>query len=141
MVLKRTDRSEEVRRRIMQAVRGRDTKPEMVVRRLVHEMGYRYRLHRRDLPGSPDLVFGSRRKVIFVHGCFWHQHSDPECKIAHVPKSRRAYWQAKFDRNVARDQRQQAELLKAGWMVLVLWECEIRNDPDRLRKLLRSFLD
>jgi DNA mismatch endonuclease, patch repair protein len=130
------------RRRIMQAVRGRNTGLEMIVRRLVHSMGYRYRLHRRNLPGSPDLVFGPRRKVIFVHGCFWHFHQEPGCKIAHVPASRREYWWAKLSRNVARDSRQQHVLSAEGWGVLVLWECEIRaGDGRTLQEKIRKFLD
>ena len=87
----------------MSRVRGKDTKPELLVRRLVHGMGYRYRLHRRDLPGTPDLVFPGRRKVIFVHGCFWHRHPDPACKLARLPKSRTDFWLPKLEGNRARD--------------------------------------
>jgi len=127
----------------MQANRGKDTGPEMAVRRLVHRLGYRYRLHGRKLPGKPDLVFGPRRKVIFVHGCFWHHHSDPGCPIAHVPSSRREYWQAKFERNKARDERQLNALAAEGWMALILWECEVMSAvsaalADRIKAFLKS---
>ncbi|MGX5777624.1 very short patch repair endonuclease [Methylorubrum zatmanii] len=108
----------------MAVVRGKDTRPEMVVRRLVHAMGYRYRLHRCDLPGSPDLVFPGRKKVVFVHGCFWHRHDG--CKRASTPIDRADYWQAKFLRNVQRDAQNVADLEAAGWSVLVVWECETR---------------
>ncbi|TCO70263.1 T/G mismatch-specific endonuclease [Rhodovulum euryhalinum] len=115
------------------------TKPEMVVRRLVHRMGYRYRLHRKDLPGKPDLVFGPRRKVILVHGCFWHQHDHPECKIARAPKSRLEYWQPKLERNVARDRANREALELNGWQVLEVWECQIR-DTEALEARIRDFL-
>jgi DNA mismatch endonuclease (patch repair protein) len=108
----------------MRAVRSKDTRPELGVRRLLHRLGYRFRLHRRDLPGSPDLTFPKYRTVIFVHGCFWHQH--PGCRKALPPKSRVAFWQAKFDRNVARDRAYQARLQEAGWRVEIIWECETR---------------
>lgn len=109
----------------MRAIRSKDMLPELAVRSLVHRLGYRFRLHCSDLPGKPDLVFPSRRKVIFVHGCFWHSH---ECKIAHVPKSNKTYWGPKLARNKARD-RLNAEALKTkGWKVLVIWECRTRNE-------------
>jgi DNA mismatch endonuclease (patch repair protein) len=129
--------AETTRSDIMRAVRGRDTKPEMTVRRLVHGMGYRYRLHRKDLPGKPDLVFPSRRKVIFVHGCFWHGHSC--ARGARVPKTNRKYWTSKIDRNRERDARSQRALSDAGWQVLVVWECELR-DAEELKVRLNSFL-
>ncbi|MCJ2084301.1 very short patch repair endonuclease [Methylobacterium sp. J-090] len=122
----------------MGRIKGKDTKPEMIVRRLAHRLGYRFRLHRRDLPGSPDLVFPSRRKVVFVHGCFWHRH--PGCRRASTPSTRRTFWQAKFDRNVERDIRQEIELMAAGWEVLVIWECETR-DLNRLNSALINFLE
>jgi len=125
----------------MQANRGKGTGPEMAVRRLVHRLGYRYRLHGRKLAGSPDLVFGPRRKVIFVHGCFWHHHRDPGCRIAHLPSSRREYWQTKFERNRARDERQLAALAAEGWSALVLWECEVTGDGAVLEEKIRAFLD
>lgn len=126
-----------VRSRIMRAIKGKDTKPEMAVRRLAYSLGYRYRLHRRDLPGRPDLAFIGRRKAIFVHGCFWHQHAG--CRAAHLPRSRPEYWGPKLARNVARDGANLAALEGIGWRVLVVWECEIKNASD-LRERLVSFL-
>ena len=128
----------EVRSRTMRAVRGRDTGPEMVVRRLVHGMGYRYRLHGRDLPGKPDLVFRPRRKAIFVHGCFWHQHDCP--RGARLPKSNRGYWLPKLRRNRERDAQHRARLADMGWKTLVVWECEI-GDRDALARRIAAFLD
>ena len=112
----------------------------MRVRRLAHSLGYRYRLHAPDLPGRPDLVFRGRRKVIFVHGCFWHRH--PECPRARLPKSpeRREFWRRKFEENVRRDARQQRELCAAGWDVLVIWGCET-EDLEGLKRELQAFLD
>lgn len=109
----------------MALVRSRDTKPEMRVRRVLHAAGLRYRLYDRRLPGVPDLVFPSRRIVVFVHGCFWHRHS--ECSAARLPKSRQEFWVAKLAGNVERDKRKQAELEAQGWTVLVIWECETKN--------------
>lgn len=113
--------------------------PEMRVRRLAHSLGYRYRLHARDLPGKPDLVFRSRHKVIFVHGCFWHQHDAPECPCRHTPASNLSYWKPKLNRNVERDKQQQALLTADGWKVLIVWECET-NDSKWLRTKIRRFL-
>jgi len=121
----------------MARIRSKDMKPELVVRRLVHSLGYRYRLHRNDLPGKPDLVLGPRRKVIFVHGCFWHQHAG--CREGRIPKSNQTYWQPKLARNVERDQRVQRELAEAGWTVIVVWECEI-SDLDTLKERISGFL-
>ena len=127
----------EIRRRTMQAVKSEDTGPELTVRRLAHGMGYRFRLHRKGLPGKPDLVFPRLRKVIFVHGCFWHGH---DCtRGARVPVQNRAYWTKKIARNKARDEDVQAALTVAGWKVFVLWECEIR-DQERMCRQLRKFL-
>lgn len=127
------------RSRQMSLVRAVDTKPEMLVRRLVHSMGYRYRLHRRALPGTPDLVFASRKAVIFVHGCFWHRHPDPACRLARLPKSRLDFWVPKLERNAERD-REAVEALEAtGWRVLVIWECEIK-DAVGLRQKVDNFL-
>lgn len=127
----------EDRSRIMRAVKDRDTGPEMTVRRLVHGMGYRYRLHRKDLPGKPDLVFRTRRKTIFVHGCFWHGH---DCaRGARTPKTNRAYWEAKIARNGLRDSKHLKALELDGWRVLILWECELK-DRARLTRRLRRFL-
>ena len=122
----------------MSRVRGKDTGPEMAVRRLVHAMGYRYRLHRADLPGKPDLAFPGRRAIIFVHGCFWHRHPDPNCRLARKPKSRLDFWEPKLNGNRARDLRDQAALAAAGWRILVVWECELR-DREQLTNKLRLF--
>ena len=128
------------RSRRMSAVRGKDTGPEMRVRREAHALGFRFRLHRRDLPGSPDLVFPNLRSVIFVHGCFWHRHPDPACKLARWPKSRLEFWRPKLEGNRARDLRDEAELARLGWRVLVVWECETR-DKDALSRRIRGFLE
>ncbi|WP_421866053.1 very short patch repair endonuclease [Parvibaculum sp.] len=129
--------SVERRSALMSKVKSKDTSPEMRVRRLAHALGYRYRLHRRSLPGSPDLVFSTRRKVIFVHGCFWHRH--PNCRKASMPKSRVRFWSEKFERNVQRDRENLRALRKGGWEVLVVWECQTK-DVERLEKKLRKFL-
>jgi len=123
----------------MSHIRSKDTIPEMAVRRLVHGMGYRYRLHRRDLPGCPDLVFVTRRKVIFVHGCFWHRHTDSACKLARLPKSRLDFWGPKLARNRQRDLEKQEELRAAGWDFIVLWECQINNAAS-LKETIQAFL-
>ncbi len=109
----------------MSRVRGKNTLPEMTVRRLAHAMGMRFRLHRRDLPGCPDLVFPRYHTVVFVHGCFWHRHSD--CPKATSPKSRTEYWQTKFEANVSRDEKNEIELIRMGWRVLTIWECDTKN--------------
>lgn len=131
--------SPEKRAANMAVIRSKDTKPEMRVRRLVHSLGYRYRLHKKDLPGKPDLVFSPRRKVIFVHGCFWHQHDNPACLDGRMPKSRLDYWQPKLQRNVARDATNNEALRNAGWGILVIWECET-SDQEMLRSRLLEFL-
>jgi DNA mismatch endonuclease (patch repair protein) len=118
------------RSRLMARVRGADTKPEIAVRRAAHALGYRFRLHRRDLPGSPDLVFPKLRKIIFVHGCFWHRHSG--CKRTTAPKTRSAFWEEKFARNVERDRRNIADLQARGWACEIIWECET-SDVERLK--------
>jgi DNA mismatch endonuclease (patch repair protein) len=124
----------------MSKIKKTDTKPELVVRRIVTQLGLRYRLHRRELPGCPDLVFVTRRKAIFVHGCFWHQHG---CRLgAKQPISRREYWLPKLARNVERDGQAQTMLGEAGWDVLVVWECETKDEKwlvSRLRKFLFRF--
>ncbi|MBI1175684.1 MAG: DNA mismatch endonuclease Vsr [Sideroxydans sp.] len=122
----------------MALVRSVDTKPEMVVRRLVHGMGFRYRLHCRDLPGTPDLVFRSRRAVIFVHGCFWHRHGG--CALARMPKSRVQFWRSKLEGNKERDARKIAALRADKWRVLVVWECELKNREALARKLSRFLM-
>lgn len=121
----------------MSAVRSKDTKPEMIVRRLLHAMGYRYRLHRRDLPGKPDLVFPGRRAVIFVHGCFWHSHTCP--KGVKRPVANAAWWEEKLARNTARDEASVHVLEAHGWRVLTVWECQMR-DQHRLSGKLQAFL-
>lgn len=132
--------SPETRSKNMRAIRSKDTKPELVIRRLVHGMGYRYRLHRHDLPGRPDLVFPGRRKVLFVHGCFWHSHPDPRCKRSNHPKTNRGYWTAKLKRNQERDRENRARLLELGWQVLVIWECEVEAGVG-LADRISEFLD
>jgi DNA mismatch endonuclease (patch repair protein) len=118
----------------MRGIRGKDTKPEMAVRRLAHRLGYRFRLHRRDLPGTPDLVFPRRRKVIFVHGCYWHRH--PGCRFAYSPKSNVEFWNEKFASNVARDAAAFTRLQAEGWDPLVIWECESANSDQVAVRLL-----
>ena len=108
----------------MSRIRGRDTKPEMIVRSLVHQMGFRFRLHRKDLPGKPDLVFTGRNAVIFVHGCFWHGH---DCHLFRWPKSRVAFWHDKIRKNIERDRRQCATLAEAGWRIGTVWECALKG--------------
>jgi DNA mismatch endonuclease (patch repair protein) len=125
------------RSRNMARVRAKDTTPELTVRRLAHRMGYRYRLHAAGLPGKPDIVFPARRKLIFVHGCFWHGHT---CRSGTVrPQANAAFWVAKLDRNKERDARNLAALAEAGWAALVVWGCELR-DVDALRARLAAFL-
>lgn len=127
-------RSENMRR-----IRSRDTQPELLVRRLVYGLGYRYRLHRKDLPGKPDLAFIGQRKIIFVHGCFWHQHPDPSCSDARLPKSHTGYWRPKLERNTRRDTEHVRALQAAGWQVLVIWDCDLRDEA-QLTARLRRFL-
>ncbi|HDZ75672.1 MAG TPA: DNA mismatch endonuclease Vsr [Aurantimonas coralicida] len=118
----------EARSANMRAVRSKNTSPEMRVRRTAHRIGLRFRLHRRDLPGSPDLVFPKYSTVAFVHGCFWHRH--PNCQKASLPKTRRQFWKAKFDRNEARDATNENLLRDMGWNVIVIWECMTRSDAE-----------
>jgi DNA mismatch endonuclease, patch repair protein len=120
----------------MSAIRSKDMRPELAVRQLVHSLGYRYRLHRRTLPGTPDLVFPVRRKIIFVHGCFWHGHI---CKLGHVPRSNLNYWGPKLERNRARDEKSLKGLRADGWEVLVIWECETTRP--NLKKRVLNFLE
>jgi DNA mismatch endonuclease Vsr len=127
------------RRRNLAAVAGKDTTPELRVRRMLHRMGYRFRLHRRDLPGTPDIVLAGRKKIVEVRGCFWHRHPDPTCRNAVLPKVRADWWAVKLAGNVARDQRNLAALRDAGWSVLELWECELK-DAAAIEARLRSFL-
>ena len=127
----------EERSRIMRTVKGVDTEPEMVVRRLAHRLGYRYRLHCGDLPGKPDMVFPGRRKIIFIHGCFWHGHG---CSRGNrIPKANREYWLRKIARNGERDVATMAALAAMGWEVIIVWECEVK-DEDQVERRLRRFL-
>ena len=130
--------SKSVRSRVMAAVKGKDTGPEMIVRRMVHAMGFRYRLHVSSLPGKPDLVFPRLQKVILVNGCFWHLHHCPKCRI---PASHRRYWNAKLQRNAERDAKVRRLLRKGGWQTLVVWECQTApNRQKRLGAKLSHFL-
>lgn len=126
------------RSRLMSRIRGKNTGPELSVRRVAHSWGFRFRLHRRELPGCPDLAFPRLRKAILVHGCFWHHHDDPACRNAVLPKTRAEWWRAKLLANVERDARNLRDLQSLGWDVLVLWECEIRSR--RFMPKLASFL-
>lgn len=129
----------EKRSRIMAGIHGKDTVPEMIVRRLVHSLRYRYRLHVRDLPGNPDLVFPKHKKIIFVHGCFWHRH---RCRKGRsLPQTRTEFWEDKLTRNKQRDERNRLALRRGGWKVLVVWECQ--TSPGRMSRLevrIRRFL-
>ena len=127
----------EQRSRIMRRVKGRDTKPELLVRSLVHRMGFRFRVQGRDLPGNPDIVLPRHRKVIFVHGCFWHGHK--RCPRSKRPATNKAFWNRKLDGNVERDKRFRRELRRLGWKALIVWECETRK-PERLLGRLERFL-
>ena len=122
---------------LMARIRGKNTNPELLVRRLIHALGYGYRIHRADLPGTPDIAFIGRRKAIFVHGCFWHRHEG--CSKASMPKTREAYWSKKFSTNLERDSRKLKELARMGWKVLVVWECETKN-KELLVDTLKEFL-
>jgi DNA mismatch endonuclease (patch repair protein) len=127
----------EARSALMARIRGRDTKPEVRLRALLHAMGYRFRIHRADLPGTPDVALPGRRKVVFLHGCFWHRHEG--CRHATMPRTRAEFWREKFARNVARDARVRRALNRAGWSVAVVWECALR-DEERLARRLERFL-
>lgn len=127
----------EKRSALMSRIGGRNTRPELVVRRAAHALGLRFRLHRRDLPGSPDLVFPRRRRALFVHGCFWHRHEG--CRLSYTPRSNVEFWEAKFRRNVERDARVMEELRASGWQPDVIWECETRRPatiPDRICEII-----
>ena len=123
----------------MAAIKSKDTKPELIVRRIATAFGFRYRLHCKDLPGKPDLVFRARKKIIFVHGCFWHMHIKATCLDARAPKSNTGYWTPKLARNVARDKEHATKLRRAGWRVLVIWDCETR-DINKTAKRIGAFL-
>ncbi len=121
----------------MSRIRSRNTRPEMIVRKWLWANGYRYRLHRKDLPGKPDIVLSKYRTVIFVHGCFWHRHG---CRYTTVPSSRKEFWEKKFESNVQRDITNRKNLEKAGWNVLILWECEIKNS-EKFKEIILSFMN
>ena len=125
------------RSEIMSRIRGRGTKPELIVRRIAHRLGFRFRLHRKDLPGCPDIVFPRHRAVIMVHGCFWHRH--PGCKHASSPKTRESFWKKKLEDNVARDSRNETALRELGWRVMVIWQCETK-DREAVAARIESFL-
>lgn len=128
------------RSRMMKGIRSKDTQPEMIVRKYLHAQGFRYRLHARNLPGSPDLVLPKYRVAILVHGCFWHRHAG--CKYATTPANNAERWKLKFDANVERDARKENLLRAAGWKVLVVWECELRRAPEeRLRQLVSDIME
>ncbi len=122
----------------MRQIRSKDTSPEITLRSLLHRLGYRFRIHRKDLPGKPDLVFPGRRKVVFLHGCFWHQHSG--CREGRLPGTRREYWEPKLAKNQERDTAAQTELKSLGWSALTIWECELAKDPKAALASLTRFL-
>ena len=122
--------SRKIRRRIMQSVRSKDTGPELTVRKFLHKKGFRYSLHRKDLPGKPDIVLRKYKTIIFVNGCFWHRHEG--CQRSTMPKTNTNFWEKKFHNTVNRDKMIKEELLRRGWNVLVIWECELKTDPDKI---------
>ena len=126
----------EQRSRNMSAIKSKNTKPEIAVRKLLHSMGYRFRLHRKDLPGSPDIVLPKYKTVIFVHGCFWHRHQN--CKYASTPKTRQEFWEAKFRENINRDKLNQENLSSKGWKIIIVWECEIKDKDFDLNRLFKN---
>ena len=126
-----------VRSRNMAAIRGKDTAPELAVRRILHAMALRFRLHRKDLPGRPDIVLPKHRTVVFVHGCFWHRHEG--CRYTTTPKTRQEFWQSKFASNVERDSRNRTDLQQLGWRVIVVWECELLQPSDLKERLAELF--
>ena len=129
----------QTRSRMMSGIRGKDTKPEMVLRRALHAGGFRYRLHGKGVPGRPDMILAKHRAVIFVHGCFWHQHLDPGCKLARLPKSKLDFWGPKLETNRERDERNLVLLAELGWDVLVIWECQTKN-REELQARIGEFL-
>ncbi len=126
----------EQRSRNMSAIKSKNTKPEIKVRKVLHSMGYRFRLHRKDLPGSPDIVLPKYKTVIFVHGCFWHRHEN--CKYASTPKTRQEFWEAKFRENINRDKLNQENLSSKGWKIIIVWECEIKDKDFDLNRLFKN---
>ncbi|WP_373325794.1 very short patch repair endonuclease [Sporomusa paucivorans] len=131
--------SREKRSEVMAKIKSKDTKPEKAVRSLLHRMGYRFRIHRKDLPGRPDIILPKYRAVIFVHGCFWHLHEG--CRDGTVPKTGTGKWREKLENNVARDKRNIGQLEELGWRVLTLWECEIEKKPEKIRQRLEAFIN
>ena len=127
----------EKRSNIMSKIKGKNTKPEMTVRSTLHRMGYRFRIHDKKLPGSPDIVLSRHKKIIFVHGCFWHGHAG--CKRAAMPESNFEFWNKKISRNIERDNSTERELRSFGWQVLIIWQCQTK-DPDALRMILRQYM-
>ena len=126
----------EQRSRNMSAIKSKNTKPEIRVRKILHSMGYRFRLHSKDLPGSPDIVLPKYKTVIFVHGCFWHRHEN--CKYASTPKTRQEFWEAKFRENINRDKLNQENLSLKGWKIIIVWECEIKDKDFGLNRLFKN---
>ena len=126
----------EQRSRNMSAIKSKNTKPEIKVRKILHSMGYRFRLHLKDLPGSPDIVLPKYKTVIFVHGCFWHRHEN--CKYASTPKTRQEFWEAKFRENINRDKLNQENLFSKGWKIIIVWECEIKDKDFNLNRLFKN---
>ena len=126
----------EQRSRNMSAIKSKNTKPEIAVRKLLHAMGFRFRLHRKDLPGSPDIVLPKYKTVIFVHGCFWHRHEN--CKYASTPNTRQEFWEAKFRENINRDKLNQENLSSKGWKIIIVWECEIKDKDFDLNRLFKN---
>ena len=126
----------EQRSRNMSAIKSKNTKPEIKVRKVLHSMGYRFRLHSKDLPGSPDIVLPKYKTVIFVHGCFWHRHEN--CKYASTPKTRKEFWEAKFRENINRDKKHQENLSSMGWKIIIVWECEIKDKDFDLNRLFKN---
>ena len=124
------------RSRNMSAIKSKNTKPEIKVRKVLHSMGYRFRLHRKDLPGSPDIVLPKYKTVIFVHGCFWHRHQN--CKYASTPKTRQEFWNKKFNENINRDKINQENLSSKGWKIIIVWECEIKDKDFDLNRLFKN---
>ena len=128
----------EQRSRNMSAIKSKNTKPEIKVRKVLHSMGYRFRLHAKDLPGSPDIVLPKYKTVIFIHGCFWHRHEN--CKYASTPKTRQEFWEAKFRENINRDKLNQDNLSSKGWKIIIIWECEIRNKKINLEQIFKNVI-
>ena len=122
----------------MRLIRSTDTKPEIIIRKLLHSLGYRFRLHKKSLPGKPDIVLKKYKTVIFVHGCFWHQHK--KCKRSNIPKSNRAYWKPKLTKNIKRDEQHKLILKKLGWRTIVIWECETKDLEKFKKKLLKTLI-